>query len=236
MCYKGFHVFSLKSFSLRTILGYIIFKLVVCFKGAQLLLGLICGLFICPNYIVQIFSYILDNYLGKHKCIKPFYVNPAEVGDVHEPRHVELLSSFRNDDGSVPDEYLGVHEGLTAYPYFTDSNNYPYCVDDQAARSDRFNIEAENKGYGYLGGRIKGNADFSTFETIDTKTDPFIDDNNMIKSSTPYWKSMRDIYLPYTGNQPWYSPVDAYDAYSGYWIVKRSFCCCSLYPTCTHYR
>ena len=49
--------------------------------------------------IVQIFNYILDNYLGKHKCVKPFYFDAAEAGDVHEPSDAELLSSFRNDDG-----------------------------------------------------------------------------------------------------------------------------------------
>ena len=187
LCYKDFHTFSLKSFTFRTFLGFIIFKVVVYFKGGPLLLAVMWGLFICPDFIVQIFSYILDNYVGILKDIKPCYILPGELGDDYVPTHEEIRSYFRNNDRTVPNEYMGVHDGLTDYPNFTKSYNYPYCRDVQDVASDRFNLDSFNKNYGYFGGTIEGDPDFSKFQAIDARADPFAGENDrMIKSRTPY--------------------------------------------------
>nr|YP_009546714.1 Carbon catabolite-derepressing protein kinase [Heterodermia speciosa]AYP35454.1 Carbon catabolite-derepressing protein kinase [Heterodermia speciosa] len=156
ICYKDFHTFSVKSYTLRTIWGFSIFKVVVYLKGAQFLLGLICGLFICPSYLMQIYRFLLDHYVG---IIKPPFVMPGEIGPQPEaeaeaeakaeaeaePSGDQIISYYRISDHEwhrfeAKPEFIGDYGGRTDYPNITKSNNYPYVLDEQNTRLDRVNI------------------------------------------------------------------------------------------------
>ena len=79
----------------------------------------------------------MDNYTCILKDIKPCSILPDDTetdtdtdpnpGYEHEPTAEEVRNYFRNSDGSIPDEYMGQYCGVTAYPYITNSYNYPHC-------------------------------------------------------------------------------------------------------------